>query len=208
MFGAAFRDEMVKLALKYTSKDYKGNSFTYASQEEIHRGLLRQPAGRVRVGMASSSARPAVVRQLIEQTKHPSGVAGTIAPNAHQGRNIMMMHRGLRDYPKALRRMVIAHEAFHGRTPVLGRSEILAHAYGGWKSNKGLKRLWNTDMTVGGHGTGALNQIGMLAKLRPSRFAQEALLVGTAGALGLGAYHGIKAIREARQAKKDEEKAG
>jgi hypothetical protein len=205
MFGAAFCDELTKLALKYTSKDYKGNSFTYATDKELRQAVQRQGPIRGIVGLAPKEQRPWQIRQLNNRLKYLDGrFGGTITPNKHQGRNIMLLNRNLRDRPKTIRRMVLAHEAFHGKTPVLGHSEILAHAYGGWKANKGLKKLWNTDTKSGGFGTGALNQVGLLAKVRPSRMLGE---LAIAGGLGYGAYRGGKAIYNALKSKKDDEKA-
>lgn len=113
-------------------------------------------------------------------------IAGTIAPNVQQKRNIMMLSRSLRDEAPIERRVTLAHEAFHARTPVLGHSELAAHAYGGWKANKGAKRLWSSD------GTGALNQLGHVIKGRPGRVALEAAVVG---GLGYGAYRLAKRLR-------------
>ena len=38
------------------------------------------------------------------------------------------------DHPPHVRRNILAHEAFHAKHPILGRSEVLAHAYGGWRA--------------------------------------------------------------------------
>lgn len=84
-------------------------------------------------------------------------------------------------------RGVIHHEAFHAKVPVLGRSEILAHFYGGLKSKKGKLSL-----------SEGLKEIGHLGDTRPHRLMFEALPASA----GLGAYIGTKQrkAREKRQA--------
>lgn len=175
-----------KTAARHTMPNYGGSSFSYANKQEMVAGSLRQRPIRAILGMVSKEHRRAAVKELHKQMR---GMAsGTVAYNPTQKRSINLVERGwFKQQPRSKRRMVLAHEAFHARTPVLGRSEIAAHLYGGWKANKGGKRVWSGD------GTGALNELGHLARTRPDRLGIELALLAGAGYAG---YRGYKALRE------------
>jgi len=120
-----------------------------------------------------------VLNKLRSEVEPPSGTYYTDFKN----RPVVVINRD--DYkllPKMGRRNVIAHEFFHANNPILGRSEILAHIYGGIKSK---------DKIFGNFGP--VNMLRHLAKGRPGRFATE---LGVLGSLGLGTYLGIKAIKD------------
>lgn len=175
-----------KTAARHTRPNYGGFSFSYATDKEMMAGTLRQPGVRKIIGLMPKAVRPELIRQLHAQNRGTA--AGTITYNPTQKRNINLVNRDwFKGNSRAKRRMVLAHEAFHSRTPVLGHSELAAHMYGGWKANQGLKRLWSGD------GTGAINQIGHLAKTRPDRFGVELALLAGAGYAG---YRGYRALRK------------
>lgn len=174
-----------KTAARHTMPNYGGSSFSYANKQEMVAGSLRQRPIRAILGMVPKEQRRAAVKELHKQMRGMA--AGTIAYNPTQKRSINLVDRDwFKGNSRAKRRMVLAHEAFHSRTPVLGTSEIAAHMYGGWKANKGVKRVWSGD------GTGAINQLGHLAQTRPERLGIELALLAGAGYAG---YRGYKALR-------------
>lgn len=99
----------------------------------------------------------------------PSGrkhiyIEKSFAERAHAGKEDRTLHN------------VIHHETFHSKVPVIGSSEILAHAYGGLRSHPGT-------LTP----SQSVKDLGTLLKVRPGRAALE---VGA----GIGAYKGGKKL--------------
>ena len=76
-------------------------------------------------------------------------VVGTVRPDKKTKKRFVILNKDLIDkYPRAGRRMTIAHEAFHAKMPLpLSSSELGAHIYGGIKSKAGLfKKYGPLDM--------------------------------------------------------------
>ena len=130
---------------------------------------------------------PGAKKRLREQLYSDWGgqVMGTFAPGK-KGKRLYVsrdvFRPGAKDQLGLSPRGVVNHEAFHAFAPAgLGKSEILAHAYGGLKNTKGK------------HDYGkAMQQVGHAFKNRPLRASLEA---GLAGGTGLGAYKGGKALK-------------
>jgi hypothetical protein len=68
--------------------------------------------------------------RLLTELRGAPDIAGMASPGS---RAAWINSRTLRDMPVMDRRSMIAEEAFHAKNPWLGRSESLAHLYGGWK---------------------------------------------------------------------------
>lgn len=131
----------------------------------------------------------------------PAGVYVGRGPN----RGRVFLHEDVRHFPKPYRRMILAHEAWHKNVPVLGRSEILAHVYGGLRAgnkpdttyrgdNHAEVRRAMNDPTVRG-------QLKHLVRTKPGRAATELLFAGSLAGLGLTAmpaYREWKRQREER----------
>jgi len=64
-------------------------------------------------------------------------IGGLAIPGRRVAAINMANRHGVVSDESVKRRATIAHEAFHARNPILGRSETLAHAYGGWRKTKG-----------------------------------------------------------------------
>jgi hypothetical protein len=79
-------------------------------------------------------------------------------------------------------RGVIAHEAFHAKNPVLGRFELFAHAYGGYKNRRPGAPM--TDRLVD-----ATKQLGHAAQTRPGRVGLEAAVLATPPAAAYVIYN-------------------
>lgn len=188
--------EHTKLAARHTMPNYGGSSFSYANKQEMMAGTLRQRPIRAILGMVPPQIRREGVKELHRQYRGMA--AGTVTYNPKQKRSINLVDRDwFKGNSREKRRMVLAHEAFHSRTPVLGHSEIAAHLYGGWKANKGLKRVWSGD------GTGAINELGHLATTRPDRLGIELALLAGAGYAG---YRGYKALRNKLRGSDEEQR--
>ena len=191
-FAVGFRDELHKTAVMAG-----GMAVRRGDQRQLVNAALRQ-GGLVR-GLKALAYRVGgadAVRQLrkIVHEEFAGNIGGTLEP-ARRGRPARLwvaqetisrpaQERMRRDVGIGLRG-VVAHEAFHAATPVLGKSEILAHAYGGWHD----RRRASTAQRLGR----GFQQIGHLARSRPSRFAIEAAL---AAGVGYGAYRAAKALRK------------
>lgn len=124
-------------------------------------------------------------------------VAGTIWDVPGKGKSVGFSKKFWED-PKLLkeklgvnRRGILAHEAFHANRPVLGRSEILAHAYGGAKDKKvrGIK-------DVGRASKRAAGQVAHLLKSRPGRFGFELGVLGAAATAGKMGYDRLTKPKE------------
>ncbi len=89
------------------------------------------------------------------------------------------------DLSKTERRKFLAHEAFHANAPVLGKSEIFAHAYGGLKSKKGKTSY-----------KAAFKEIKHLKKSRPERLYLE---LGGIGAVGAATAVGVHKLKKDRK---------
>ncbi|HNW88197.1 MAG TPA: hypothetical protein PKN48_00910 [Bacteroidales bacterium] len=93
---------------------------------------------------------------------------GTVI-KSNTGKKSIVLNSKFFDLPKKERRNILHHEAFHVKNPILGKSEILAHMYGNYKTK---------DSIVAG--------IAHLIKTRPDRFLLEAIpLAGVVAGTGL-----------------------
>ena len=163
--------------------------FNLLTEKEMTHAILRQPLVRKMFGFFKAVEKEelgefgAARKAHRELTKMISGMksAGTVFPTS-KGKSIGISRDMWKKEP-ALRRYYLAHEAFHANVPVLGRSEILAHIYGGAKAVKGKK------ISLKG---GALGFAQAVAS-RPTRVALEAGLVG-AGAAGTAL--GVKKVKK------------
>ncbi len=197
------RREAEKVATKFNNPGYRGASIARATPKEMASARLRQH--RLASQLSFGDKRRAL-RILRENPK----AVGTIVANPAQDRSIALVHADWRgpNIPREFRRLVIAHEAFHAKTPILGKSEILAHLYGGWKAGKGTERVWarNFENSDGSQamGTGALNQLGHLISTRPKRFAREIGLVALPALAGYTAYRIMRRRKEEADARKGE----
>ena len=118
--------------------------------------------------------------------------AGTVAPKrGGKGLHAYISDRVFKAPGSLSPRGIVHHELFHARVPVLGRSEVAAHFYGGLRHRKGV-----LDVGKG------MDQIGHLVQGRPVRALLE--LGPLAGAsVATGALGGkILADREKKKLKK------
>lgn len=68
-------------------------------------------------------------------------VEATIITN-HLGNKVVAINPGnFENLTSIQRKAVLAHEAFHAKTPILGGSELLAHLYGGLKTKTPISEL-------------------------------------------------------------------
>jgi len=113
------------------------------------RGAVRKLRGKEGLKAFDESLRG------VADTQTLGALGGTIAPGRKGTKSYISrgVASGDRSGMPGLRE-VLHHEGFHAKVPILGSSEILAHAYGGLKSKKGrldpaqgvnaLKHLWAT----------------------------------------------------------------
>ena len=135
---------------------------------------------------SKGKAREHVKDQLLRQMSGAgTRIGGTIAQGRKGSRSYidldMLKEQAKRGGPSI--RNVVHHEEFHRKVPVLGRSEILAHLYGGFNQTKN-KRYKNF-----GH---AARDLKTLVKVRPGRFGAE---VAAFGGAGYGAKKGLDKLR-------------
>ena len=141
--------------------------------------LLRTPSGAIDRG---------TLRAVINQRINEGTTAGTHQPASFRtgGKKILWIHKDLKSAGVGgiTRRGIVAHEAFHSRTPILGRSELLAHAYGGWHSRRGAG--------IGERLKDAGGQIAHAFKTRPETVRKE---LAIAGGTALGGYLAYRMLR-------------
>lgn len=167
-------------------RNMKG-TFHYANQDQLTHGLIAQvqdnPIIHALTRAAAKHGHPGVADDMgkkLYETGYGTAL-GTIYKN-NAGKKVSLVDEGLRKEPKAFRRMVIAHEAFHAKTPIIGRSETLAHLYGGFRS--GAKPTSEN---------GVFGQYGHLWKTRPLLAAAEHAVAGGA------AYGTVKGLNKLRK---------
>jgi len=162
------------------------------STKDLAKAGLSQNAVRRQIGKLFRTPSGAIdrgaLRRVLTQRINEGFIVGTHQPASFRtgGKKILWLHKNLTaaGIGGITRRGIVAHEAFHSRTPILGRSEILAHAYGGWHSRRGAgigERLKD----VGG-------QISHAFKTRPDRVEKE---LAIAGGTALGAYLAYRVLR-------------
>lgn len=126
----------------------------------------------LRVLAKPAQVTPAQLRDVVAYTLLDRGLrVGGVA--ARSGKNARV-YVARKIPPGFSRREVVRHELFHAKVPILWKSEVLAHLYGGLRS----KRRGVSPM-------GALRSLKTLAVSRPDRLAAE---------VGL-AYGGYAAVR-------------
>lgn len=200
-------DLFIKVAFKY-NKPQHFKKFHLMDDEELFQGALRQLMARKFMSVLdnipgiNSAEKFKFRRDLTKQVKNNSfgSIGGTIfpakKPNGKTEQSIGISRdlfngakqsKDGRKYVNISNRNILAHEAFHANTPILGKSEILAHLYGGFRS-----RNWKED--------GPHKMFAHLAKGRPVRFGIEAGIgLGTAAGLG---YLGKKLYNKYKKKKK------
>lgn len=101
--------------------------------------FVRQPFMKKIINLAKESE-PNIESMLSENLKARKVFKDVIATRfiADNNRNVIGIDANkFWTMPKGARREILAHEAFHANAPMgLGNSEILAHLYGGVKSNR------------------------------------------------------------------------
>lgn len=170
---------MRKFAFKYTKPRHATKLFRLMSEREIASSAIRQRFPRVmqaiifRTSKYVRSALPQANRMLVDAAREIAPNTGGTIYSDNSGKKFVGISRDFfRQIPKKMRREVIAHEAFHAKNP-LGASEILAHAYGGYR---------------GGGITGGAKSLLHLGVSRPDRLAAELTLVGGAASVPAAAY--------------------
>jgi len=133
-------------------------------------------------------------------------LGGTIAPGRKGTKSYIA--RGMASGDRSGRpglREVLHHEGFHAKVPILGSSEILAHAYGGLKSKKGrldpaqsvnaLKHLWATRpgraTFEAGVGAGVVGGGAALASHVKKRTDKKEVDSAKTAGLNIGVMHNI-----------------
>jgi hypothetical protein len=134
-----------KTAFRFNKPGYikKFNLFT---EREISRALLRQGTPTFGIikkiykkrGLGEFGSTRAAYNFLVEKPSGEYGTAATIF-STPKGKSIAINKDFWRHADKKKRREILSHEAFHANVPILGQSEILAHIYGGAKSEKAIK---------------------------------------------------------------------
>jgi hypothetical protein len=170
-------DSMNKLAWKYNKPGHikKVRLFDDA---DILSAIRRQPAMRKHLsGYTSGDLR----RHLKRQAKDGwwDGVTGTIYSTL-KGNSIAFNKKYWKSLNPVEKRNVYYHEMFHANRPILGKSEILAHAYGGYKSGQGVGRM-----------------LLRAAKTRPIRVSLETGLVATPLVVAVKLLSAVKKIPKA-----------
>jgi len=123
-------------------------------------------------------------RILDKAEKRFEDIGGTIYPTP-QGKAIAVNKKYWEHLSKEQRRNFLAHESFHANNKILGRSEFLAHLYGGAKS----RSKFFSQEGIGGSAKA-------FAQTRPDRVILELGLPATATAIT------VKQIKKRKNKKK------
>jgi len=166
---------MNKVAFKFNKPGFI-KMFRYGSEKDVARAAMRQGWARRIIGLIPKHGgqRTAFIKELErELSKGKRKAAGTIY-KTKKGKKVMIDRSVRKDGPY-VKRNILAHEAFHAKVPLLGKSELLAHFYGGFKGKKG---------PISDKIREGLYVAGEAAKVLPGRVAGEigAGAVGTYGA--------------------------
>jgi hypothetical protein len=182
IFNAVLRQKGVKKllgAVKYMTKDIPGGFHTVTKElKKRIKGKFKgdDPANLIFSGTMKSGKIKINPTNFGEERT----IGGTVFKTP-KGTSIGINKDIWSDLSKSERRKFLAHEAFHANVPVLGKSEILAHAYGGLKSKKG-KISYKS----------AINEIKHLKKSRPERLYLELGGIGAATATTAAVVHTAK----------------
>ena len=96
-------------------------------------GGMRELRGQINASQAGQrfgAAGKAVSHSMSE------GAGRAVFPRHIFSRKQVPNYRYYDPYHRYRRRSTMAHEAFHARTPIIGKSEVFASMYGGWKGSK------------------------------------------------------------------------
>lgn len=180
-----------KIAFKYNKPGHI-KKFVLMKEDDIFKALLRQSGVKKLLGTAKlmTKGAPGGFHAGVKELKsvlskrfkgEDRTIAGTIFKTP-KGTSIGINKDIWKGLSKTERRKYLAHEAFHADTPVLGRSEILAHAYGGLKSKKGKINY-----------KAAIDEVKHLKKSRPDRLYLE---LGGIGAAGTATTVGVRKLKK------------
>jgi hypothetical protein len=169
-------------------KHYK--KFHALDQKQMGQAVLRQKPIKAILSKVPKNER----RQVIENVSQVfENAGGTYWDVPGKGKSVGISKQIIEN-PEKFRKLmgigtrgILAHEGFHANRPVLGKSELLAHAYGGFKDkkNKGFKDVMK--------GVGrATQQIGHAVKTRPFRVGME---LATVAGLSAAVNEGVKAVK-------------
>lgn len=142
-------------------------------QAAVRQGPVDFVTGLLAKGQKISKGK---ARDLVGEELKKMPLGGTISSGrkgsvTYLDTDVMKKHK----MPQSLRN-IVHHEEFHRKVPIVGKSEILAHMYGGLHDKKVKSvadALHNAKRSV--------KDLGHLAKTRPGRLAMEAGAIGGAG---------------------------
>ncbi len=188
-----------KTAFRFNKPGYikKFNLFT---EREMSRALLRQgPPTVFRIikktykkrGSGEFGAARKAYNFLVEKPSGEYRTAATIF-STPKGKSIAINKIFWRYANKKKRREILSHEAFHANMPIVGKSEILAHIYGGAKSGKTIKESIK----------GGAKGLKHLIKTAPEMAALEVGLVAAPVVTTVAAIEAKKTYSEMKKLKK------
>jgi len=171
---------MLKTAFTLPRNINKSNfrKFHYANDRDLVRYAVRQPMVRNLLATVPSPGRRQIVKGLRRDMQ--GHIGGTVYPTSQGDVSVINKnyYQKKKDgkIPRDEIRKTIAHEAFHQNVPILGNSEILAHAYGGLRSAEPFSTKHNS----------IIGQLGHAINTRPGRVAGEVAIGGAGLAVGTG----------------------
>lgn len=188
-----------KIAFRFNKPGYI-KKFNLLTEKEISQALLRQGPPTVFRNIKKTykwqrsgefEATRKAYNFLVEKPSGEYRTAATIF-STPKGKSIAINKDFWRIADKTKRREMLSHEAFHANMPILGKSEILAHIYGGAKSEKAIKESLK----------GGAKGLKHLIKTAPEMAALEVGLVAAPVVATVAAIEAKKTYSEMKKLKK------